>query len=46
MEDGIFISQGKYARNIVKKFELENVAHKRTPATTHVTKDDQGVSVD
>ncbi|CAM8934054.1 unnamed protein product [Rhodiola kirilowii] len=46
--DGIFISQGKYARNLIKKFDLEKAAQKRTPAATHVkiTKDEAGTSVD
>ncbi|CAM9000049.1 unnamed protein product [Rhodiola kirilowii] len=45
---GIFISRSKYVRNLVKKFELEKVAHKRTPAGTQVkiTKDEVGASVD
>ncbi|CAM8982498.1 unnamed protein product [Rhodiola kirilowii] len=45
--DGIFISQSKYARNLIKKFNLEKAAHKRTPAATHVkvTKDEAGTSV-
>ncbi|CAJ2635655.1 unnamed protein product [Trifolium pratense] len=48
MEDTIFISQSKYARNIVKKFGMESAAHKRTPAATHLklTKDEKGVDVD
>src|SRR4030066_764571 len=48
MEDTIFISQSKYAKNIVKKFGMENASHKRTPATTHLklTKDEKSVSVD
>ncbi|PNX60338.1 putative gag-pol polyprotein, partial [Trifolium pratense] len=48
MEDTIFISQSKYARNIVKKFGMEGAAHKRTPAATHLklTKDEKGVDVD
>ncbi|MCH79438.1 gag-pol polyprotein [Trifolium medium] len=48
MEDTIFISQSKYAKNIVKKFGMENSPHKRTPAATHLklTKDEQGTSVD
>ncbi|KAK2445004.1 putative mitochondrial protein [Trifolium repens] len=48
MEDTIFISQSKYARNIVKKFGMDNATHKRTPAPTHLklTKDEKGVSVD
>ncbi|KAL0558735.1 hypothetical protein IC582_003317 [Cucumis melo] len=46
--DGIFISQEKYARNMVKKFGLEQARNKRTPAATHVklTKDTQGAKVD
>ncbi|CAM8953821.1 unnamed protein product [Rhodiola kirilowii] len=45
--DGIFISQRKYARNLIKKFDLEKAAHKRTPAATHVkiTKDEAGASL-
>src|ERR1044072_3814978 len=48
MEDSIFISQSKYAKNIVKKFGMENASHKRTPAPTHLklSKDETGVSVD
>jgi len=46
MEDTIFISQSKYAKNIVKKFGLDS--HKTTPATTHLklSKDENGVAVD
>ncbi|KAL0551736.1 hypothetical protein IC582_010825 [Cucumis melo] len=45
--DGIFISQEKYARNMVKKFGLEHARNKRTPAATHVkrTKDTEGAEV-
>ena len=32
MEDSIFLCQSKYAKNIVKKFGLENVSHKRNPS--------------
>lgn len=48
MNDGIFISQSKYAKNIVKKFGIDKSSHKRTPAATHVklTKDESGESVD
>ncbi|CAM8914227.1 unnamed protein product [Rhodiola kirilowii] len=47
-DDGIFISQSKYARNLIKKIDLEKESHKRTPAATHlkITKDDAGTSVD
>ncbi|CAM8877571.1 unnamed protein product [Rhodiola kirilowii] len=46
--DGIFISQSKYARNLIKKFDLEKATHKRTPAATHVkvTKDEAGANMD
>ena len=48
MDDGIFISQSKYAKNIVKKLGLEKSSHKRTLAATHVklTKDELGEFVD
>ncbi|GAA0145049.1 transmembrane signal receptor [Lithospermum erythrorhizon] len=48
IEDSIFISQAKYAKNIVKKFGLETSKSKRTPFATHVkvTKDEDGKSVD
>ncbi|CAM8993859.1 unnamed protein product [Rhodiola kirilowii] len=47
-DDGIFISQSKYAKNLIKKFDLEKASHKRTPSATHlkVTKDDARTSVD
>ncbi|XP_058784317.1 uncharacterized mitochondrial protein AtMg00810-like [Vicia villosa] len=48
MEDSIFLSQSKYAKNIVKKFGTGNASHKRTPAPTHLksSKDEGGTSVD
>nr|ABN08974.1 gag-pol polyprotein, putative [Medicago truncatula] len=48
MEDTIFISQSKYAKNIVRKFGLDNASHKRTPTATHLklSKDENGVAVD
>ncbi|GAA0169912.1 transmembrane signal receptor [Lithospermum erythrorhizon] len=48
MKDGIFISQSKYAKNLVKKFGLENTKSKRTPAAIQVkvSKDIDGSSVD
>ena len=47
-EGTIFISQSKYAKNIVKKFGLDNASHKRTSTTTHLklSKDENGVVVD
>ena len=34
-DKGIYINQAKYARNIVKRFALENAAYARTPMTTN-----------
>ncbi|KAA0048652.1 putative gag-pol polyprotein [Cucumis melo var. makuwa] len=42
---GIFILQEKYARNMVKKFGLEQARNKRTPAVK-LTKDTEGAEVD
>ena len=38
---GIYINQAKYARNLIKRFELEKAAHARTPmaANTKLTND-------
>ncbi|KAA0033543.1 gag-pol polyprotein [Cucumis melo var. makuwa] len=46
--DDIFISQEKYAKNMVQKFGLEQARNKRTPAATHVklTRDTGGAEVD
>ncbi|XP_050919440.1 uncharacterized mitochondrial protein AtMg00810-like [Lathyrus oleraceus] len=48
MDDIIFISQSKYAKSLVKKFDMENASYKRTVAPTHLklTKDEEGVNVD
>jgi len=48
MEDTIFISHNKHAKNIIKKYGLDNAIHKRTPTTTHLklSKDENGVAVD
>ncbi|XP_058725719.1 uncharacterized mitochondrial protein AtMg00810-like [Vicia villosa] len=45
MDDSIFISQSKYAKNIVKKFGMENASHEGTPAPTYLklSKDEKGV---
>src|SRR3954466_11001587 len=45
MEDSIFLSQSKYARNIVKKFGMENATHKRTPAPTEPSRTGSKVAV-
>ncbi|XP_058775381.1 secreted RxLR effector protein 161-like [Vicia villosa] len=47
-EDSTFMSQRKYAKNIVKKFGMDSASHKRTPAQTHqkLHKDEWGISVD
>ena len=34
-DKGIYINQVKYARNLVKRFELENAAYARTPMVTN-----------
>ncbi|KAL0561585.1 hypothetical protein IC582_002019 [Cucumis melo] len=46
--EGIFISQEKYAKNLVKKFGLDHSQHKRIPAATHakITKDTVDNAVD
>ena len=45
--EGIFITQEKYAKNIVKKFGLKKFQYKRTPDAIHikVTKDTNGTNV-
>ena len=35
-ESGIFLSQSKYARNLVKKFDLESASSVRTPMSPNV----------
>lgn len=48
IEDSIFVTQSKYAKNIVNKFGLDNVRHERTPIVTHLKllKDENIVDVD
>ncbi|KAL5849177.1 hypothetical protein ACOSQ4_007190 [Xanthoceras sorbifolium] len=48
MSDGIFISQAKYAKNLVKRFGLESAKHYNTPMSTSLklSKDSNGKSVD
>ena len=45
---GIYINQAKYAKNLVKRFGLEKVAHARTPmaANAKLTNDPSGESID
>ena len=47
-KSGIFISQEKYARNLIKKFDLEKAKIKRTHSATQlkVSKDSTGEEVD
>ncbi|KAG9444599.1 hypothetical protein H6P81_015939 [Aristolochia fimbriata] len=46
--DGIFVSQEKYAKNLVKKFGLEDAKDMRTPMSTtdHIGKDNDGTPID
>ena len=46
--NGTFISQSKYAKNLVKNFGIETAAHRRTPARTHakISRDEGGKDVD
>ena len=48
MDSGIYINQAKYARNLVKRFELDNAAHSRTSmaANAKLTNDPSSESVD
>ncbi|KAK0591784.1 hypothetical protein LWI29_007955 [Acer saccharum] len=48
LNDGIFITQAKYAKNLVKKFGLENVKHCDTPMSTtlKLSKDASGKSLE
>ncbi|GJX40751.1 hypothetical protein Tco_0255741, partial [Tanacetum coccineum] len=48
MEDGIFFSQSKYIKEMLKKFGLENSKPTKTPMLTKIklTKDDEADSVD
>ena len=47
-DSGIYINQAKYARNLVKRFELDKAAHARTPmaANAKLTNDPSGEFVD
>ena len=45
--NGVFISQSKYARNLVKTFDLKTSKHLKTPISMalKLSKDENGVSV-
>ncbi|XP_010519130.1 PREDICTED: uncharacterized protein LOC104798658 [Tarenaya hassleriana] len=47
-DDGMFISQSKYARTLVKRFELDGSKSAKTPmsTTTKLTHDEDGEDVD
>ena len=47
MDLGIYINQAKYAKNLVKRFGLDNAAHARTPmaANAKLTNDSSSESV-
>ena len=47
-KDGIFISQEKYAKNLVKRFNLDSKKHASTPMSSSVklSSDLAGVEVD
>ena len=47
-ESEIFISQSKYAKNLIPRFGLEQAKHFKTSMSTtlKLTKDESGVSVD
>ena len=48
IEDGIFFSQSKYIKEMLKKFGLEDSKPTKTPMSTEIklTKDDEADSVD
>ncbi|KAK6161335.1 hypothetical protein DH2020_004716 [Rehmannia glutinosa] len=47
MPDGIFITQNKYAKNLVKRFGLDNKKHMKTPMGTNekLSKDESGTPI-
>ena len=47
-KDGIFFCQSKYAKNLVKRFGLDNAKHMKTPmgSTQKLCKDSVGTNVD
>ena len=47
-EDGIFISQEKYAKNLVKRFSLDSKKHISTPmsSSAKLSRDVAGIEVD
>ncbi|KAK6128108.1 hypothetical protein DH2020_038139 [Rehmannia glutinosa] len=47
-DKGIFITQNKYAKNLVKRFGLDNKKHMKTPMGTNdkLSKDENGTPID
>jgi hypothetical protein len=48
LKDGIFVSQPKYLKDMLKKFGLENAKPIKTPMATngHLDLDERGIMVD
>ena len=48
MKDGTFMHQGKYTKDLLKRFGMETASHKSTPmsTSTHLDKDDIGKDID
>lgn len=48
LKNGMFVSQSKYAKDLVKRFGLDDAKHMRTPmvSTEKLTKDEAGNEVD
>ena len=48
MKDGTFIHQGKYTKDLLKRFGMETASHKSTPmsTSTHLDKDEKGKDID
>ena len=48
MNEGSFINQGNYAKDLLKRFEMDNTSSKNTPMSTitSLDKDEAGKSVD
>ena len=48
VKDGTFINQGKYAKDLLKRFGMDSTSSKNTPmsTTTQLDKDENGKSID